>query len=252
MKTGGSPTWSTEVKSDGFLANAMTFESEHPADITNAKADRSLALWEIVSVVTSCLIAEWVIPAVVGRSTRLIIVPIGFAFGLMFLSHCLRHESLRDLGFRFDNFGQAARLLALPMAVATAVLIILGYLNGSLDFLRWRGGQSILGLPLLGSLWGLVQQYALQGFVNRRAQVAWGPGVLSVVVVALLFGVFHLPNPALTVATTAGGLLWATVYQRVPNLFALALSHGLMTWILISTLPSGLLYGLRVGYKFIG
>lgn len=217
-----------------------------------AKIDQTLALWEIVSVVTSCLIAEWVITAVAGESNVLIVVPIVLAFVLMFLSHRLRGESLRDLGFRWDNFGKAARLLVLPMVLAWAFLLVVGYLNGSLDFFRWRGGQSILGMPLLGILWGLVQQYALQGFINRRAQIVWGPGVVSILVVALLFGAFHLPNPALTLATFAGGLLWATVYQRAPNLFALALSHGLMTWILISTIPSGLLHGLRVGYKFIG
>jgi membrane protease YdiL (CAAX protease family) len=170
----------------------------------------------------------------------------------MFWSHRLRGERLRDLGFRLDNFGKAVRLLILPMALVSAILVIVGYLKGSLDFFRWRGGQSIFGMPLLGILWGLAQQYALQGFINRRAQIVWGPGLRSILVVALLFGTVHLPNPALTVATTAGGLLWATAYQRAPNLFALALSHGLMTWILISTLPGGLLNGLRVGFKAIG
>ncbi|MFZ0062396.1 MAG: CPBP family intramembrane glutamic endopeptidase, partial [Pyrinomonadaceae bacterium] len=120
------------------------------------------------------------------------------------------------------------------------------------DFFRWRGGGAVLGMPLLGILWGLVQQYALQGFINRRAQIAWGAGPVSVLIVAVLFGAFHLPNPGLMIATFVGSLVWATVYQRAPNLFALAISHGLMTWILISTVPSHLLHGLRVGYKFIG
>lgn len=230
----------------------MAFEQKDLIDTANGKTDKSLARWEIVSVVTSCVIAEWVITAIAGGSSLLIVVPIVLAFGFMFWSHRLRGESLRDLGFRFDNFGKAARLLILPMLLISAIMLIVGYRKGSLDFFRWRGGQSILGMPLLGILWGLVQQYALQGFINRRAQIIWGPGVRSILIVALLFGAFHLPNPALTVATFAGGLLWAAVYQRAPNLFALALSHGLMTWILISTLPSALLNNLRVGYKFIG
>lgn len=221
-------------------------------EATNDGVDRSLAIWEILSVITSCLIAEWVITAVVGASSVLIIVPIIFAFGFMFWSHRLRGESLREIGFRFDNFGKAVRLLALPMVFATAILIGSGYYNRSIDFFRWRGGGAILGVPLLGIAWGLLQQYALQGFINRRAQIVWGPGVVSILVVAVLFAAFHLPNPVLMAATFAGGLVWATIYQRAPNLFALAISHGLMTWILISTIPSSLLYGLRVGYKFIG
>ncbi|HET6670908.1 MAG TPA: CPBP family intramembrane glutamic endopeptidase [Pyrinomonadaceae bacterium] len=214
--------------------------------------DRSLAIWEIISVMTSCLIAEWVVTAVAGASNVLIIVPIILAFGFMFWSHRLRGESLREIGLRLDNFGKAARLLIVPMVLASLLLIGVGYLKGSIDFFRWRGGGALLGMPLWGMLWGLVQQYALQGFINRRAQIAWGPGMVSILIVAILFGAFHLPNPALMIATFAGGLVWATVYQRAPNLFALAISHGLMTWILISTLPSNLLHGLRVGYKFIG
>jgi membrane protease YdiL (CAAX protease family) len=46
--------------------------------------------------------------------------------------------------------------------------------------------------------------------------------------------------------------MWAWVYQRAPNLWALALSHALMTWVLISTLPADALEGLRVGYKYFG
>lgn len=201
---------------------------------------------------TSCFVAEWVVFSVAGGSSLLIAVPLVFAFSFMFLSHRLRRESARDLGFRLDNFVAAARLLALPMAVGCALLIVIGYRNGSLDFGRWRGGQSVLGIPAFGILWGLVQQYALQGFINRRAQILWGRGLRSIFLVALLFGAFHLPNPLLTVTTFAGGMLWATVYQRAPNLLALALSHGVMTWVLISTVPVSFLNGLRVGYKYLG
>lgn len=221
-------------------------------EVANQSLERSLAGWEIVSVVTSCLIAEWAITAVAGGSSALILVPIILAFGFMFCSHRLRGESLGEIGFRLDNFGKAARLLIVPMVVVSLILIGIGYVNKSIDFFRWRGGGALLGMPLLGILWGLVQQYALQGFINRRAQMVFGPGFLSILLVSLLFGAFHLPNPTLTLATFMGGLIWATVYQRAPNLFALAISHGLMTWILISTLPSHLLHGLRVGYKFIG
>ena len=218
----------------------------------DVKNDRSLAVWEIVSVVTSCLIAEWVITAVTGGSNLLIAIPVALAFVFMFVSHQLRGESLREIGFRWDNFGQAVRLLIVPMVLGASVLLVIGYLNSSINFARWRGAQSLLVLPLLGIGWGLIQQYALQGFLNRRAQIAWGKGTISILVVGLLFAVLHLPNPALMAATFAGGLIWAAIYQRAPNLFALAISHGLMTWVLISTLPSGMLHGLRVGYKFIG
>lgn len=214
--------------------------------------DRALAAWEIMSLVVSTLIAEWVVFSIGGGNNLLLTVPLVFAFGFMFCSHWLRGETARDLGWRLDTFLPAMRLLLLPMLIGSGLLIILGSMTDGVNFTRWKGGQSILGIPALGFLWGLMQQYALQSFVNRRAQIVWGRGVQSVLVVALVFGLLHFPNPWLTAATFLGGLLWASVYQRAPNLFALALSHMLMTWVLVSTVPISALRGLRVGYKFFG
>jgi membrane protease YdiL (CAAX protease family) len=52
------------------------------------------------------------------------------------------------------------------------------------------------------------------------------------------------------VVTFVGGVVWAFVYQRQPNLFALALSHGVMTWVLVSALPASALNHLRIGLKY--
>ncbi len=53
-----------------------------------------------------------------------------------------------------------------------------------------------------------------------------------------------------TFATLLGGILWAAVYQRSPNLYALALSHSIMTTVLSSTIYSAVLHGMRVGYNY--
>lgn len=221
-------------------------------DDGRAISDGSLAAWEIASVIVSVLIAEWVVLSVAGDERLLMTVPVLFAFALIFYSHRQRGETLRQIGFRFDNFLAALRLLAKIFALPVLALVAGGWLAGTLDFTRWRGGQSIFGLPALGIFWGLLQQYALQGFINRRAQIVWGRGWTSVVVTALIFAFLHFPNPWLTLATLAGGLAWAYVYQRVPNLYAAGLTHGLLTWMLISAVPPAMLNNLRVGYKFFG
>jgi membrane protease YdiL (CAAX protease family) len=230
----------------------MTSRPTEPAD-GFAREDRALAAWEIVAASTSALSAEWVVFAIAGGGrTPALLFPVVTAVAFMLLSHRARRESAREVGWRLDNFRAAARLLLPPMLAVSAALVAFGFYAGTLDFGRWEGGQSIMGVPLLSLVWGPLQQYALQGFINRRAQILFGRGPLSVLLVGLLFAAFHLPNPWLTAATFAAGLFWAWVYQRAPNLLAVGLSHALMTWVLISCVPPGALQNLRVGYKVFG
>ncbi len=214
--------------------------------------DRALAAWEIVSVVSSVLIAEWVL-AVAGLNRLIVAVPVTLAFAFMIASHRQRRETLRDLGFRLDNFAHAVLLLLLPMLATTVVLLMVGWLSAAgINFLRWRSGSALVIQLVLGFAWGLVQQYVLQGFINRRAIIVFGRGWLSVLLVAAIFAALHFPNAWLAVATFVGGFVWAAVYQRAPNIFALALSHSLMTWVFISTTPAWALHHLRIGFSYFG
>jgi membrane protease YdiL (CAAX protease family) len=210
---------------------------------------RQLAFWEIVSVITSGLMIEWAVLPFTQHARLVGLIPVLMVFAFMFLSHRVRGETLRELGWRFDNFGRAVRLLVLPTLAGGVALILLGWGFGSLRFRGLRTGMALL-IPLYGIAWGLFQQYVLQAFINRRAQMVWGKGAVSVITVAVVFALLHLPNPALMAATFIGGIMWAIVYQRAPNLFALALSHAVMTWLLISTVPEGWLNSLRVGFNY--
>jgi hypothetical protein len=232
------------------ISSGINANEEHSDAIIG---DRALASWEIASVVSSILIAEWILSAVIGRSKAVVAIPIGLAFVLIIGSHRLRGETLRDVGFRIDNFFRASKLLVVPMLVTALLCFLAGWLfGGEINFLRWHTGRPIVTQLVLGFGWGLVQQYVLQGFINRRAQIIWGQNWLSVLLVAMIFGGLHLPNPWLSFVTLAGGAIWAAVYQKAPNLFALAVSHSLMTWVLVSTLPATALNHLRIGFKYFG
>jgi len=208
---------------------------------------RSLPLWEIASVITSCLIAEWAVLVFVGRSKLVMAIPITLAFALMLFSHRERGETSLDLGLRTDNFLTSFRLLLLPTLLAVFLIIAFGWStsHGSFGALwRWR----FAALPL----WALFQQYVLNGFINRRAQMALGAGWKSIALVAIVFSILHLPSPMLALLTLLAGAVWAFVYQRAPNLYALALSHTAVSLTLALTVSPHWLNGLRVGFKYFG
>jgi len=225
----------------------MTAQQTDVVKVDTDNFSRGLAIWEIASVVTSALIAEWVVLSFAGRSKLITAIPIGLALALMLFSHRHRGESWREVGFRTDNFFAACRLLLLPTAMAFLVIIATAwFMNHTLLTGSFR--SRFLWLPL----WALFQQYALNGFINRRAQMALGKGTSSVVLVAIVFGLLHLPNPLLAVVTLIGGLIWGAAYQRQPNLFALSLSHAAISLTMALTISPGWLNSLRVGFKYFG
>lgn len=231
--------------------NSASVTKTNESGIVDPLSERSLAAWEIVSVTSSVLIAEWILSAAPGRSKLIVAIPATLAFILIICSHLLRRETPRELGFRFDNFLSALKLLLLPMIAIAGVSLLIALLSGARpDFFRWHAERLILIQLSIGFGWGFLQQYVLQSFINRRAQILSGRGTASILLTTLIFSGLHFPNPWLMVVTFLGGLVWAFVYQRQPNLFALAVSHSLMTWVLVSTLPPSALNHLRIGFKY--
>src|SRR5437660_5209938 len=99
-----------------------------------AAEDRGLAAWEITSVVASVLIGEWVVFALAGDGARGLLFPVATVFAFMFLSHRARGESAREVGWRLDNFGRAARLPGGPMLGVAAALVGVGWHRSNWEF----------------------------------------------------------------------------------------------------------------------
>lgn len=206
-----------------------------------------LPLAEIGSVVLTAVLIEWVL-AGVSVAASLAIAALCLVF--MVADHRLHGESLRDLGFRSDNFVAALKLVAMVALPSITILLLGGWYLGTLHSPLPQRGSIILWLAPLGIAWGVLQQYWIQSFINTRAMQAFGHGSVSIIVVAATFGLLHMPNPVLAIVTFLMGLAFGWIYQRKPNVYALGLAHSFLTLVFVSSLPDRVLGGLRVGLHY--
>ena len=208
------------------------------------------SIWEISFVVACVLVSEWISPFLFGKNWYAGAVPALIALAFIILSQFAKGETLKEQGWRIDNLFNTILLIVPPMLLGTVVLLMIGWLCSSLRVGSISLDSSLIWIFVGLFIWGLTQQFPLQAFINRRAQMIWGGGTVSVVFTAAVFALLHLPNLWLMAATFFGGLMWAYVYQHTPNLWVLALSHAVMTAVLAVTVPYSALHGLRVGYNY--
>jgi membrane protease YdiL (CAAX protease family) len=167
-------------------------------------------------------------------------------FSLTIFSHLSYEETLSELGFGKENFWQATKILILPVFILALVIITIGSNLGSINIkskMLWQ----FLGIPF----WGLAQQYLLQSVINRRLQMVFGKGWISVSLTAIIFAMVHLPNPMLSIATLIAGFVWAYSFQKAPNLYPIAISHGILSTLFANFTPKWLLPNMVVGYNYL-
>jgi membrane protease YdiL (CAAX protease family) len=239
-------------------SNPRTEEHAQAIEETEAAARlslRTVTAMEIASVVSSVLIVIWIIAPFYPYQRWLWIAVCLPALALMLYSQWQRGERPRELGFTRRHFGRALRLLLAPTLFGAAAMIAIAYFSGSLQF-QTRFWERLVAFLF----WGLVQQYILQGFIYRRLKFIFVNEDATadeqarrtrraIFASALLFGLIHAPNLTLMGLTLAAGLIWSWVYERAPNLFALSLSHSLLSAVAMASLPEWLLPSMSVGYK---
>ncbi len=168
--------------------------------------------------------------------------------GIGLAAHLRAGERPADIGLRVDNLGAAARDALLATLTVGLLLVGAGALLGSLDFpplALWPGTLKN------GIAWGGLQQYGLlcvyylrfrELLPRHRGGPLWAASGV--------FTLLHLPNPFLTIATFGAGALSCWLYRRTPNLIVLGIMHGVISFLIVGTLPDSITMGMRVGPGF--
>lgn len=123
---------------------------------------------------------------------------------------------LVEMGFRREGLGATAAAALGFFAVACVGMAVFGTV---------RFGVNMLILAALYPIYGLVQQWLVQGIVARQL-VTRAPAWVVVPATALVFGLLHMPDRLATVATFVLGLVFVPIYLRWRNLWALGFVHG--------------------------
>jgi membrane protease YdiL (CAAX protease family) len=162
---------------------------------------------------------------------------------LMFLSHLLRRESPRALGFEVHNVWDGLTRLAPVLMLIALPLLAAGIAFGTIRHIGFAGDLLALALYLP---WGLAQQYALNGyFLNRFDAVLSGRA--ASLLAALLFSAVHAPNPFLMVVTLPLAWCATLIYRSMHNLYVLGIAHAVIGLLLFLAVPDSLSRHLRVG-----
>ena len=217
---------------------------------------RAISALEIASVFITVIIISWAITPLQPWPKWVATLPALLALAMKINSQRERGESLREVGLGFEHFFRALRLLAPPTFIACAGFAAIGYLIGSFHSTS-HSWKTAVATPV----WALIQQYVTQAFIYRRVRFLLLDDSfateerrrrtrIAILLNAAIFSSAHAPNPSLMILTFAGGMMWSWVYERAPNLPAIALSHAAVSLTLMSSLPPWLLPSMRVGYKY--
>jgi membrane protease YdiL (CAAX protease family) len=221
---------------------------EIPAKKKNFIIGNPLA--EILTVVFCVVAIEWIILPFT-KNAFVIAIPIVIILVVVILSHIKRKETPKAVGWNLIDFLETLKLLVIPTLIFCVILVLVGWFAGSLRFQEiWH--ISFLEKCLKVFIGAMLQQHLIQAFFDRRAEMVWEKGTISIFVVALIFSLLHLPNFWLVIFTFVAGIVWVSVYQKRQNLFALSLSHFVLSLVLSLSISSDVLQGMRVGYNYFG
>ena len=199
---------------------------------------RRLALFDVVGMT---LLVQWFIWRLQFDAPHSwIIFPVWIT-----ASFLLHRDKPKTLGWRADNLWAATKQSVLPFLLFAAVCVAVGWWLDEFKRLppNWVAPRRLW----LYFAFCLLQQVALQSFLNNRLMLLAPNRWLSSVLTGLIFGVSHLPNPVLVPVTFVGGVVMARLFATQRNVIPLAIGQALLCSLVWACFPIAWHHFLRVG-----
>ncbi|HXH47823.1 MAG TPA: CPBP family glutamic-type intramembrane protease [Terriglobia bacterium] len=160
-------------------------------------------------------------------------------------SQWLYGDTLEERGLTAREFRACARAIlpVLLVVVAAGVLYGLWAREVAVQLASPRAALMFVGY----FIWCSLQQYLTQSYFHRRLMRVVQSAHLRSFVIGLLFAGAHIPNPVLMAATFAGGIVFAEIFSRHPNIWPLAFVQALAGFVIGTLSPPWIIHGMRVG-----
>ncbi len=97
------------------------------------------------------------------------------------------------------------------------------------------------------ALW---QQVLINGYFFPRLEEGLKSEKKSLLVLGILFGLTHIPNPVLIPVTMIGGALSAYFFKRTRNIYVLIVAHSVLAVSIMYFLPHSWHHHLNVGPRY--
>jgi len=129
---------------------------------------------------------------------------------------------------RYRRFKRAAKIVGIYLAILIALIAVAGYVmiyvraKGSVELRLGNGFKSVTTYII----WGTLQELLFLSYFNTRIRKGISSPLLSALLTAVVFSLFHLTAYELMTVCFFIGIVWALIFQAEPNVFLLGLAHG--------------------------
>jgi hypothetical protein len=174
--------------------------------------------------------------------SRNMLIAVAGLIGFVVWTQVRRRTSWFDQGLRPLEIETPLWVLG-PVTIGVAAAV--WYIGSARETIHFP--SQALGMLLLYPLWAFFQQYLVCAYFTVRAENLLPSRFTLILAAAFVFGTTHLPNLFLTVTTFMAGLMWIGMFLRWRNLYATALSQGLLAVIARCALPIEWTHEFKIG-----